>query len=102
MSRIPTRSSHHDLRIIAASLLGAGLLAASLLLLVFVRVGQTRAGYDVHDLRSERARLLQERAALEVERASLLRPARLAQWARSEAGLFPVDPARVVPVRGEP
>jgi hypothetical protein len=97
MSRIPARTERSDLGLVAAALIGAGLVAASLLLLVFVRVGQTRAGYDVHDLRAERTRLAQERAALDVERASLLRPARLATWARTEAGLVPVDAARLMP-----
>jgi hypothetical protein len=85
-----------DLALLGASLAGVALVVAALLLLVAVRVGQTKAGYTVHDLRAERTRLSQERAALEVERASLLRPARLSQWARSEAGLVPVEPTRVV------
>jgi cell division protein FtsL len=90
------RSQQGDLALLGASLAGVALVVAALLLLVAVRVGQTKAGYQVHDLRAERTRLAQERAALEVERASLLRPARLSQWARSEAGLVPVEPTRVV------
>lgn len=89
-----------DLALVGASLAGIALVVAALLLLVAVRVGQTKAGYAVHDLRAESARLAQERAALEVERASLLRPARLSQWARAEAGLAPVDAHRVVVARG--
>ncbi len=105
MSRTSTQtqgspSSRHsergDLALLGAALAGAALVVAGLLLLVFVRVGQTKAGYAVHDLRAERTRLQQERSALEVERASLLRPARLSQWARTEAGLAPVEPVRVV------
>ena len=96
MSRIPARMERSDLGLVAAAFVGAGLLIGSLSLLVFIRVGQTRAGYQVHDLRAERTRLAQERAALDVERASLLRPTRLATWARSEAGLIPLDPSRVM------
>lgn len=98
MSRISTQTQRGDLALLSAALAGAALVVASLLLLVFVRVGQTKAGYAVHDLRAERTRLQQERSALEVERASLLRPARLSQWARTEAGLVPVEPVRVVAV----
>jgi hypothetical protein len=94
MSRIVERS---DTAFVAAAFAGTAIVVASVVLLVFVRVGQTRAGYDVHDLRAERGRLLQERAALEVERASLLRPARLLSWARTEAGLVPLDASRVLP-----
>lgn len=107
MSRISTQTQGQprhgergDLALLAAALAGGALVVAALLLLVFVRVGQTRAGYVVHDLRAERTRLAQERSALEVERASLLRPARLSQWARSEAGLAPVEPVRVVALDG--
>jgi hypothetical protein len=109
VSRIVSQSSSRhdrdpgDLALLGASLAGVALVVAALLLLVAVRVGQTKAGYAVHDLRAERTRLSQERAALEVERASLLRPARLSQWARTEAGLVPVEPTRVVALgRAEP
>ena len=75
------------------------LLAASLLLVVAVRVKQTEAGYRVHDLRSELVRLRQEKSALDAERATLLRPSRLADLGRRTLGLVAVDGARAAPRR---
>ena len=59
----------------------------------FVRLKslQVEAGYRVHDLRSRLVVLDQQRAALEVERAALARPHRLAQLARTTLGLVPPD-----------
>jgi hypothetical protein len=53
-------------------------------------------GYRVHELESEAVKLKQERAVLDVERASLLRPTRLAELARNSLGLVPVDAAHLL------
>jgi cell division protein FtsL len=95
-------SSRSDLTLVLAAALAATLVAASLLLLVGVRVAQVQTGYRVHDLRSELVRLKQERAALDVEKGSLLRPARLAQLARTQLDLVPVDGARALNVNDPP
>jgi cell division protein FtsL len=76
----------------------AAIVVASLLLLVWVRTAQIKVGYRVHELESEMLKLKQERAALEVERASLLRPARLAELSRTTLGLVAVDAAHVIDV----
>lgn len=90
-------STRSDLALVLAAALSATLLAASLLLLVGVRVAQVQTGYRVHDLRTELLRLRHERAALDVEKATLLRPSRLAHLARTSLDLVPVDAARAVP-----
>ena len=91
-SRPPERS---DLNRIATAWIAAALIASSLLFLVAVRGEQVRVGYRVHDLRTELVRLKQDRAALEVERASLMRPSRLNEVA-AKLGLVAVDGTRVV------
>lgn len=91
-------AGRNDLALVLAAALGATLVAASLLVLVGVRVAQVQTGYRVHDLRGELVRLRQERAALDVEKGALLRPARLAQLARTTLDLVPVDAARALPL----
>lgn len=65
----------------------------TLALVGFVRLKsvQVEVGYRVHDLRTRLVVLDQQRAALEVERAALARPHRLAQLARDTLGLVPPD-----------
>jgi hypothetical protein len=94
-AKAPTTSTRSDLALVLAAALAATLLAASLLLLVGVRVAQVQSGYRVHELRSELVRLRQERAALDVEKGALVRPTRLAQLARARLDLVPVSPGRV-------
>lgn len=64
--------------------------AAALVILLLPNVLGTAAGYQIHALEQERARLVNERAALEVEEARLLSPQRLEELARM---LQFVDPA---------
>jgi cell division protein FtsL len=87
-----------DFATVVTLVTAAAIVVASLLLLVWVRTAQIKVGYRVHDLESEMLKLKQERAALEVERASLLRPARLAELSRTTLGLAPVEATRVVDV----
>lgn len=92
----PALSSRNDLALVLTAALAATMLAASLLLLVGVRTAQVQTGYRVHDLRSELIRIRQERASLDVEKAALLRPSRLAELARTQLDLVPVDASRVL------
>ena len=85
-----------DLALLTASACAAALVVASLLLLVGVRNAQLQVGYRVHDLQAERTRLRQEKSALDVERATLLRPTRLADLARTTLELGPADASRVI------
>jgi hypothetical protein len=66
----------------------------------FVRLKslQVEAGYRVHDLRMRLVTLDQQRAALEVERASLSRPQRLAHMARTQLGLVHIDATLAAPL----
>ncbi len=98
--RAPAAAPRGDLGLVLCALCAAGLVVASLLLLVGVRVAQVQTGYRVHDLQSELLHLKKERASLDVERATLLRPARLAKLSRTTLGLVPVDPSRVVAANG--
>ena len=55
------------------------------------------AGYRVHDLRMRLVTLDQQRAALEVERAALARPQRIAHFARTQLGLVHAEAALATP-----
>jgi cell division protein FtsL len=68
---------------------GIALVTASLVFLVHTRSRQVEAGYRIHDLRQQLVTLEHQRTALEVERAALARPSRLAQLARATLGLVP-------------
>ncbi|MBI1948018.1 MAG: hypothetical protein HYS27_20170 [Deltaproteobacteria bacterium] len=96
-SRPPTQSRHRpsELRLLLAAACAAAVVSSSLVGLVLVRTAAVDAGYRVHDRRAALARLRDERAALELERAMLLRPTRLAAEA-GRLGLGPVEPATVV------
>lgn len=96
------RPVRHDLPLVLAAGAAAALVASSLVLLGALRVHQVQAGYRVHDLRMEVVRLRHERATLEVERSALLRPARLAELARTGLELVPVDATRVLPEEARP
>jgi hypothetical protein len=85
-----------DLPLIVAALLGTAMLASSLLFLAWVRIEQVHEGYRIHALRDESLKLRHERAALDTERASLLRPERLQRLAREELALVQGDSARTV------
>lgn len=65
----------------------------------FVRLKslQVEAGYRVHDLRMRLVTLDQQRAALEVERAALARPQRIAHFARTQLGLVHAEAAVAAP-----
>lgn len=77
------------------AVLGAALIVASLSFLVAVRAAQMQSGYRMYAASRQKAELLEERSHLQVEVASLRRPARLARVA-AELGLEPVRPDQVV------
>lgn len=82
----------------ALALIAVGVaLTTSLVWLVRVRSQAVEAGYRIHALRMQLVQLEQQRAALEVERATLARPTRLAIFARTDLGLVPPDLSAAVP-----
>lgn len=66
-------------------------LTAAFVGMVRVKSQATEVGYRIHALRTELIQLEQQRAALEVEKNSLLRPTRLAEIARRDLGLVAPD-----------
>lgn len=70
--------------------------AAAMIISVVVPSGYgLLAGYEIEDLRREAQRLASERAALELEEAALLSPARMQELARLQHFIDPA-PERVV------
>ena len=84
-------TSNADLRQTVAIVAAFAMVTIALIAFVRLKSLQVEAGYRVHDLRSRLVVLDQQRAALEVERAALARPHRLAQLARTTLGLVPPD-----------
>jgi hypothetical protein len=99
------RAPRSDLTLLVAAACAAAVVSMSLVGLVLVRTAAVDAGYRVHDRRAALARLRDERAALELERAMLLRPARLTEQG-DKLGMAVVDPLQLVSARalmgGEP
>jgi cell division protein FtsL len=89
-----------------AVVVGGSALTASLVFLVHTKSREIEAGYRIHDLRQQLVALEHQRTSLEVERAALARPTRLAQLARSVLGLVPprldTTTAATANVRGAP
>jgi cell division protein FtsL len=81
-----------------AWVVGAALVAASLVVLVQVRTAQLKNGYELYALSRAKAQLLEDRSRLEVEVAALKRPDRLARKA-AELGLGPARPDQVIRAR---
>lgn len=99
--------SHHDsdatgtdLRKAAALVMAATLVTAALVGFVRLKSLQVEAGYRVHDLRMRMVTLEQQRAALDVERAALARPQRVAHFARTVLGLTHADASLATPPPG--
>lgn len=75
-----------------------GSVAAAVVLVIFVLMPSAYgllAGYQLEELRQEGQRLASERAALELEEAALLSPARMQELAKMQRFIDP-DPERVV------
>ena len=86
-----------DFKKAVALVVASGLITAAAVAFVRLKSLQVEAGYRVHDLRMRLVTLDQQRAALEVERAALARPQRIAHLARTELGLVHVDAALAAP-----
>lgn len=84
-----------------AAIIGTASVVASVVLLVWVRMADVQAGYEVYRLQREKVKLRQAQSALEVELASLRRPDRLHELAR-ERGLLPPAAERVLRIAREP
>ncbi|HEY1099045.1 MAG TPA: hypothetical protein VGF99_08950 [Myxococcota bacterium] len=74
-----------------ALVIAVSMVTATMLGFVRLKSAQIEAGYRIHDLRTRLVTIEQQRAALDVERAALSRPSRLAQIARVDLGLVPAD-----------
>ncbi len=75
-----------------------GSVAAAVVLIIFVLMPSAYgllAGYQIEELRQEAQRLSSERAALELDEAALLSPARMQELAKMQRFVDP-DPERVV------
>jgi cell division protein FtsL len=86
-----------DLTKALAFVVAFALVTAVLVGFVRLKSLQVEAGYRVHDLRMRLVTLDQQRAALEVERAVLARPQRIAHFARTQLGLVHVDATLATP-----
>jgi hypothetical protein len=75
---VPERTGR-DVRALLACITGVGLVVASLVLLVLMRMGDLQAGYDLYALQKRKVELTQEKSALLLELAALKRPDRLAR-----------------------
>jgi hypothetical protein len=91
------RSTGTDLQKALAVVFGFGLVTAVLVGFVRLKSLQVEAGYRVHDLRMRLVTLDQQRAALEVERAALSRPQRIAHFARTQLGLVHAEASLATP-----
>jgi len=90
-------SSGTDLQKALAFVVAFGVVTAVLVGFVRLKSLQVEAGYRVHDLRMRLVTLDQQRAALEVERAALARPQRIAHFARTQLGLVHAEAALATP-----
>jgi cell division protein FtsL len=85
----PSSVDDGNVGLAVAVIVGAAVVTASLVFLVHTKSREIEAGYRIHDLRQQLVALEHQRTSLEVERAALARPTRLAQLARTALGLIP-------------
>ncbi len=88
------RAKQSDVALVASCVAGTALVVGATAFLVWVRVSQVETGYAIQQLRQDETRLRNEKSALQVEVASLLRPERLAALAKSELDLEAPDATR--------
>lgn len=81
---------------LVSAIVGVGLITASLIFLVWVKMVQVQAGYAIHALQTEAMKLRQERSTLEVEVSALKRPERLRRIAVERLGMAPPAPHQLV------
>jgi cell division protein FtsL len=91
------RSAGTDLPKALAFVVAFAVVTAVLVGFVRLKSLQVEAGYRVHDLRMRLVTLDQQRAALEVERAALARPQRIAHFARTQLGLVHAEATIAAP-----
>jgi len=96
VSRAPTASSSSGPVVLAASIVSAACVTASLVFLVWVKMTQVQVGYDIHRQQTDLVKLRQEKSALEVEVSALRRPERLMRLARERLDLAPPRPDQIV------
>ena len=84
--------------VLLAAIVGAALITGSLVFVVTARTAELKAGYALHALHQQRARLARQRSELRLEIAALTRPERLAQIAPG-LGLAAPERAQVLPPR---
>ncbi len=87
-----------DRRLAVAVALGAAMVAAVALLLVWVRLQAVDTGYQLSAARHLAHRLEQEQRELELEIATLTSPRRLELLARERLGMGPPVPGQIVSV----
>jgi cell division protein FtsL len=88
---VSTRDDRAPVALPLALIAAAAIVTAALVGYVRLKSAQVDAGYRVHDLRARLVVLEQQRAALEVARAALARPQRLAHIARTALALVPPE-----------
>lgn len=85
----PAKIDDSNVGLAAAVIAAAAIVTGSLVFLVHTKSREIEAGYRIHDLRQQLVSLEHQRTSLEVERAALARPSRVAQIARTGLGLIP-------------
>jgi cell division protein FtsL len=85
----PAKIDDGNVGLAVAVIAGAAIVTGSLVFLVHTKSREIEAGYRIHDLRQQLVALEHQRTSLEVERAALARPSRVAQIARTALGLIP-------------
>jgi cell division protein FtsL len=85
----PVKADDGNTALAVVLIAGAALVTGSLVLLVHTKSREIEAGYRIHDLRQQLVTLEHQRTSLEVERAALARPSRVAHIARTALGLIP-------------
>jgi cell division protein FtsL len=85
----PAPIADDNVRVALALACAAAVVTAAAAFVVHTKSRQIEAGYRIHDLRQQLVALEHQRTSLEVERAALSRPTRLAQLARTALGLVP-------------
>lgn len=98
VSGVRARPRSGERRRVLVIALGAMLVVAVAMVLVWVRLQVVDTGYQLSAARHLAHRLEQEQLELEIELATLTSPRRLEQLARARLGMRPPTPGQVVSV----
>jgi cell division protein FtsL len=83
------------------SLLGLGILVfISVLLFSWPHLQCVRAGYEIEELKAQRAALQESNRQLRLAQAALADPQRIDRLARKDLGMVPASPQQVIPWGG--